>query len=758
MFWFALSACAGAAVGEAASWAAYARGGWPVWAWAALACAVLLTNARLRGISGAGLVLAGAAAGLACAVAQGAWWMAAVASATGPGSPCRWEGVVVRDPEADERGATLVVRLDGRRWRGGSVRVTLPPDTPLPEMGRRVRFGARLRAPGTEGVRGRVAARRGEVGSGRAWGYEARGWRPGGVGKLLRWRSATTRAVARIRGPGGDLLTGVLVGDRRRVAETPLEEDFRLLGLSHVLAVSGDQLGLACAGALLVLRRLRVPRKAQAACGVVVGGCFTVVTGLQVPTLRALLMVVIVALAAMLGRRSDPLAALAVAVTVMVVADPRCVHDVGFRLSVCAVGSLVLLGGLVSAWARCAAPPRLAGVSTVAACTLLAQTASLPVAAPVFGMVSVAAPLANVMVLPLVPVALWVATPGALVRPLAPAVGDWLLRCAAAVLRFAATLADAVAGLPGAAVPLDVTSSVCAAVVGTVFVAAWWLWPPPTPRRARAAAGAALSVSLLLALGPPVPRSATLVAMDVGQGDALLVRDRGRSLLVDCGPNETSLRKALARQGVRRLDGVVLTHPHDDHTGGFGALSMLRVGWVGVPSFCEDAFARQRGVAARMPAPPRWLRLAAGQRFVLGSTSLRVVWPPKAPASELSANDGSVVLLLERGETGILLTGDIEQPAQGEMPAIGRVDVLKVPHHGSSNGIAEDSARQWRPALALVSVGADNRFGHPSPSALQLLRRAGSTVRRTDLQGDLTVTTGRRGIVLSCSRRPSRAP
>lgn len=753
LVWVAGGMWAGATWAEAAVWERWC-GGRP-WALIALACGAGALCAIAVRVRAARALAAGIVVGAVASACYGLGWMSAGARVRDAGA-CEWRGVVVGDAQPGAWGTYVRVRLSGGAGSGWLVGVAWPEGTAVPEMGERVAFGAVFKAAEPARAGARTRARAGEIGSGSAWTARSEG-RAGGVGgAILALRAEVRRRLDRVRGPGGDLMCGVLLGDRRRVADTPLADDFRSLGLSHLLAVSGDHLAIACVAAAAVLTALGAGRRTRLAGTVAAGAVFAVLTGLQMSALRAMAMLATGTVVATGGRRTDPAGALAAAAIALVTERPWCVFDMGLRLSVLAVAGLAVFGGLAAWWVRVA----LGGmerVSAPVAMTLVAQAATAAVALPAFGMFSPIAPLANAIVVPLVSAGL-VAGLAAVVLDLASSrLGTIALSAASLPMRGAAEAAAILARAPGAAVPVDVPAVVVWAVVAASASWLWVRWPRPRRAGARRTATVVAVLSAALAAGPPAI-GASVTVLDVGQGDAVLVRDGGRTMLVDTGPDGASLRRALGRHGVRAIDVLVLTHAHDDHTGGAeGLAGVVPVGWVGVPGVVA---AGDEGGAVEAPesfasdgGAPR--ALTAGDRWRLGRTEVTVVWP-RADARPERENDRSVVLHLRRGAFDAVLTGDAEADPQRAIVAgglSGPAEVLKVPHHGSVNGLGAEGLALWRPAAALVSVGAGNRFGHPDAEVVGMLETSGARVLRTDRNGDLVVSVGRDGFRVRTGRR-----
>ncbi len=677
------------------------------------------------------------------------------------GRPAHARQVVVR---AQLRAAEIA----GRRWRAGGGVVVLAPAQQWSGLlpGQLVRARGLLAPPGRADL---------TVALLRVGGPPEVLSEPGAVQRVAHLLRSGLREASVVLDPGpAGLLPALVVGDTTAMVPA-VEQAFRDAGLAHLTAVSGMNVAILC-GAVLGAARLAGagPRGAAVLAGVVLLG-YVVVCGPSPSVLRAAVMGAVTLLALVLGRRRSALPALSAAIIGLLLAEPELGGDAGFALSVLATGGLVLIApGWAEALRRRRVP---AGIAEALAVPAAAYVVTAPVIAGLSGRLSLVAVVANLLAAPAVAPATVLGGLAALAAPLhggsaavlvqlaGPSVG-WL----GGIGRHAAAVPDGVVGWPD-----GVRGGVLLAVVATVLLLA--LRAP----RLRVLAAAVLLGALLVLVptryttpGWP-PAGWAVVACDVGQGDALVLATAqpGRAVLVDTGPEPGPVAGCLDRLGVRQLALVVLTHLHADHIGGLaGALRGREVAAVALGSGRSPYWAFTDVSRTTSAAGARLVALSAGQRLAWPGLVIDVLAPsgPPAPVVATDAHDAddvdgsdvnndSVVLRATTRAGSVLLTGDVELAAQAELLRSGadlRADVLKVPHHGSPY-TSEEFLRAVRPRVALVSVGAGNSYGHPSPEILGALRRMGTRVLRTDIGGDLAVTRTR-GLPAAASRGDPRRP
>ncbi|MBF4163324.1 ComEC/Rec2 family competence protein [Nocardioides acrostichi] len=559
-------------------------------------------------------------------------------------------------------------------------------------------------------------------------------------------RASLRESVAHRPEPERILVPALVSGDDAGLDEG-VADDFRATGLTHLLAVSGTNLTLVVGFLLLAARWLGVRGRWLLLVGAL-GICgFVLLARTEPSVLRAATMgaVGLVALSRDGPRRSG--GALGVAVLVLLLLDPRLATSVGFALSVLATAGIVWLAppwrdALVRWMPRWAAEALAVPIAAQLACT--------PVVAAISGQVSLAAVMANLAAAPVVAPATVLGLLGGLVGLVLPPVGRALGWLASWCVTWIVAVAEHGAALPTAAIGWG-TGPWALLLLTVLTVAAALLGPRVVGRPLPACLLAGVLV-VVIVVRPPTPswplHDWVLVACDVGQGDALALRAGPSSaVVIDTGREPEPVDACLRGLGVRDVPLLVLTHFHADHVSGIeGVLDGRHVEQVLVTTDLDPTTGvAEVEAAAREAGVPMRAATALGE-WQVGDVRLRSLWPaPGAvhdgPGDGSTANDASIVLLAEVDGLRILLTGDVEPPGQEaiaqEVPDLS-VDVLKVPHHGSRYQ-DESFLTGLRARLALVSVGADNDYGHPNEPMLDDLRAAGMRVYRTDLDGSIAV-------------------
>ena len=603
------------------------------------------------------------------------------------------------------------------------------------------------------------------------------------------------------------LMEATLVGATSKV-EKIWTEDFRKTGTYHALVIAGLHVTVLAGVLLFLMRMCFIPRMQALIITAVAAWMYAFVSGWNAPVVRAAAGFTLYTIARYFYRRGRVLNLLAAVAFAYLFFDPSQLFDAGFQLSFLSVAAIAVLaapimeatsGPLIHGLQRIdetpgdpRLPPRVAGFRVEL--RLLAETASyyvrLPVNAILFALayacravlfmydmavisatmqIGLALPMAiyfhrvsfsgvsaNVIVVPLLSLAVPVGFAAILTGwHWIAAIGNWLLFASAVIARWHLRW-EPDWRIPDP--PLWLSLAFTAALLGLAFVirARWrWRWPVV----------AAVAVTFALVVRHPFPPSIVagsmeLTAIDVGQGDGLLAAfPDGKLMLIDGGGipsfgkktkskidiGEDVISPYLWSRSIRRVDVVVATHAHEDHTGGLGALidnfhpSEL---WTGAnpPSPVWDelaAHARRRGV--------KIVPMRAGRAFKYGGATIEVLSPPpEYSPGDSPMNNDSLVLRIAYGERSFLLTGDLEAPLERglvESGALRHVDVLKVGHHGSKTSSTEPFLEALRPEFAVISDGFENSFHHPHPSVLARLSAHHAEILRTDRDGLITIRT-----------------
>ncbi|HEY5941756.1 MAG TPA: ComEC/Rec2 family competence protein [Solirubrobacterales bacterium] len=546
-----------------------------------------------------------------------------------------------------------------------------------------------------------------------------------------------------------ELARGFVLGEDEGI-DARTEEDFRRSGLAHLLAVSGQNVTLLALLAMPLLGAFGVPLRERLLWVLALIAVYVPVAGAGPSIQRAAVMGAVGVLATLGGRRSSRIYALALAALATLSVDPGIAADVGWQLSFAAVLGILLLASPLrraiagrvgeGAWRRALAE----GVAVTVAATL----ATAPLIAFHFERLSTTTLVANVLALPAVAPAMWLGMCGAGLAQVPGVPLEPLNGINALLLAYIAQVAAWCAAPEWAELEVHLSGlGMAAAYAGLgVGLLCCWRWPR------YAVALAAIGLALLLPLpvggraedGPPP--GLRVEVLDVGQGDAILFQPAGApAVLVDGGPPGEGLARKLEGAGVSSLGAAIATHDQSDHVGGIEEI----LGVVPVEHLVYARLGREliaRGAAAG--AEP--VRVAAGRELCSGRLCLQVLWPPPellvGGGSSGDPNHLALVIEARWRDFRMLLTADAE--AESVPIEAGPVDVLKVAHHGSEDAGLGALLDLVRPRLAVISVGSDNPYGHPTPQTLATLARHRIPTLRTDDDGAIEIDVDGRGFRL----------
>jgi competence protein ComEC len=536
---------------------------------------------------------------------------------------------------------------------------------------------------------------------------------------------------ARLRG----VLVALAIGDQDAIAPEDWDVFWRT-GVGHLMSISGLHItmlaGLGFALARFAWVRvpalaLRIPaRKAAVVVATLVALAYTLMTGFAVPAQRTFVMLATMAACVLLDRHGSPSRMLAAAALAVLLLDPWAVLAPGFWLSFGAVASIF--------YAMALRTGRQGHFGSAVGEQVAVTLAMVPMVVALFQQVSLVSPVANAFAIPIVSlVVVPLAIAGAFLE-LAP-----LLDAAHALMLWLMTPLEALADLPQAMVESHAPAAwtVAAAVVGC----AWLLAPRGVPMRSLGA----IWLVPLFAVAPPPPAwgEAWIDVLDVGNGLAVVVRTANHALAYDAGPAwsddaDTGNRIVvpfLRGEGIAHLDGLVVSHADDDHSGGAISIAAARD-----PPWLLSPLPRTHPLQVMFDDSRR---CEAGIRWSWDGVEFTVMHPGAGAYDEVPGrrvrkeNDRSCVLRVASRSAAVLLTGDVEARGEGEM--IARADALLVPHHGSKTSSTPAFLDAVAPSVVVASVGYRNRFGHPNPLVAARYASRGLNLRRTDREGALRI-------------------
>jgi competence protein ComEC len=679
---------------------------------------------------------------------------------------------VVRHPWGDE----CELALDTGPHVELVVRASLEP-------GDRVRVRGRLepfdepRNPGEASAR-ELAAERGLAG--RLVDAELLARTPAGswdvaslLPRLRAWAGSIVRK--RVPEPQASILAGALWGERGSLPRD-LKLEFQETGTVHILVTAGLHLGVVAMLSASLCGLLGIPRVTASLATIATIWCYAAVSGAHLPSLRAATMITVALAARACGARALSWNCFAVAAIVVAAFWPAAIGGASFALSFSCVAAILLFAEHIAGWCERHAVPGFA--AEACALTVATQIGVWPLTAQTFLTVAPYAVVANLAVVPVVGSTMILGL-AQIATDRLPLVPDALAAIDTGLLTWIAGAVGTIASLPGAHLAI---ASPPAWSIACYDVAAIGAAAALARRRTTLALGAfALGTILVVAPAYAAPTPFSIVALDVGQGDGIVIRTpRGHTLMIDTGgrleigSDEESSAEAvgertvvpyLIRSGVRHVDGIILTHPHGDHVGGCApVLRELGADWIadGGQTYGGHAYRDCIATARMQHVPIRYPRAGDVWRTDDGVT-LRFLAPSEPYIADTGddVNENSIVVMLEYRGFRTLFMGDAGQNSEARLLASGvdlRADILKVGHHGSAYASTPEFIAAVHPKIAIISVGRHNRFGHPAPRTLATLRAAGVTVYRTDRCGAIAANPMLTSSVLTCPPQESQGP
>ena len=563
------------------------------------------------------------------------------------------------------------------------------------------------------------------------------------------------------------LVAGLTIGDDSGLSNSTKDE-LKVVSLTHLSAVSGTNCAIVLAGTALLLGLLPIRRSIRLLLSFGVIFAYLALVGPEPSVLRASVMVAAVLAGFLFGRRVPPLDALSLAVIILLIYQPSLSLDYGFALSALAtLGLLVLAPKLVEFLER-KMPRWLAIVISV---SLAAQIACLPVLLMLQPTIPVYSILANVIAEPLVAPITVIGLVACLVSPVFPVITLALCQIASLPAQVILFVAHQLSNAPSASIAW--VSDVSGIFLAVFLVGCIWVFFVSKKSIHKRFAGIAASIVLLslfaqsssfaLQRGNFYSGDFTLVNCDVGQGDALVIKSQGQVAVVDVGREDPAIDSCLTGLGISKIDLLVLTHYDLDHIGGvLGAVTGREVALALLTSYSDSRpgadFAQQVLIAQGIPM----VQSEKGMAGSLGDYEWLVLAPHRGAPETEDSNDASTSMYWTDSKIALFTLADSGERAQlrmgSEWGALlesdfgSKIVVVKVAHHGSRDQ-APEFYEAIHPEIALISVGQQNSYGHPTKRTLDLFARLGSQVLRTDEMGAIGISETESGLEVAIAGR-----
>ncbi len=574
--------------------------------------------------------------------------------------------------------------------------------------------------------------------------------------------------------PQAALLSGILLGNEDQIPPA-LEEQFRISGLSHIIAISGFNIAIL---AVILLRGSQPFVGRRWSAWVALGGVaiYTVLVGAEASVVRAAIMAAIFIFATrFMGRPTFAPAGLFTAAMVMTLANPHILWEVGFQLSFAATLGLMIYFNPWKSWLESGiqkfafpvpAKQLASFLGDVLLATLAAMLLTMPLVIYHFQQLSVVSPLANFFTLPAQPGVMSWGIISTITGMVFPAAGELVAWTVWPFLTYTISSARFFASMQSASVPAAISTSGLLAIYALIFGVTWLGWKGRdrrvevlsrvggrTVRRVGLTLSAIMAVIAVTMAFTQPDGNLHISFFDVGQGDATLIQTPGgRSILVDGGLYPSVLNDQIGRAipfWERKIDLVIATHPDDDHVAGLpSVLERYDVGQLITNGQAaeEESYQALLDIAAENAVPIHQAR--AGEIIEIGDgVRLEILNPPsdqRPPTGDHHDNDLSVAFRLTYGDFSLLLTGDAGAAAEREMLASGQplsAVVYKAGHHGAKSSSGESFLGAVQPRYVIVSAGEGNNYGHPHPEVLARAAAGGAQVLRTDELGTIEVVT-----------------
>lgn len=547
------------------------------------------------------------------------------------------------------------------------------------------------------------------------------------------------------------ILIGMIIGDTSETSEE-VENDFKISGISHLLAVSGSNVAYIILAIKFLLNKF-TSRSVSNILTILFIVLFVLISGGSASVVRAAMMAIIAIVSELVSRKSNTLASIATSALVILIYNPFVIYDIGFVLSFCGTIGIVLLNSKISSYLNSKIKSKILKmfIDTFSV-TMSAQIILLPIMWRAFNTISIISLLSNLIVVPLTGVITILGIAIYFVGLIYMPVARILSYSIYVLIEFVINVASFCAKISFSQIILPTPSwlfiIIYYMVIYKIFV--------DSERNKSACIMISMLIVAQIIIGI-LPNLCTHINMiDVGQGDCIYMETINKKrILIDGGGSENSdydvgenvLVPYVLDKGTKTIDCIILTHAHEDHIEGLiSVVEKLKVNQiiVGPQPTNEFLYEKLLIVAAENNVPIK--TASKGDKFYIDNVEFEVMHPENNIKFKDDLNNNSLVIKIKVDEITLLITGDIEK--QAEMLIINEnisANILKVAHHGSNTSTSEEFINKVSPQVALIGVGENNNFGHPAENVIERLNKIACNIFRTDNHGEVKLRLFKNG-------------
>lgn len=558
------------------------------------------------------------------------------------------------------------------------------------------------------------------------------------------------------------LISAIVCGQRIDLNSSELYDSFKNCGLAHLVAVSGAHLSLVIALLVLVLKKFKIKKWLI----ILIQSFFILVylicAAIPISAIRAAVMTYIAIFSFFGKRRPAPLNAIAICIFVLIGLNPITSVSLSFVLSASSTLGIILFSRLFEYIINCLSNKIPKFINNALALTIASGICSQLISIAFFTQIPLIAPIANIIAAPLFGLlcgmGLVSCVFASIFKDVLPIITTILINVSYFISQCMCWIVEILSKIPFACIPakLDlyfaILISTCLAFLLYKFWDKFKYIKSIFQKKIRVFGLCVITVCSIICLISFLPSSSQtqLIMLDVGQGDSIYLSSKGKNFLIDTGNQDNKLKDNFAQLGITHLDGVLITHPDDDHCGSLDVIENM----IDVNNFyiakdlltctddnCKKLLKNINKIVNQESIIP----LNVGDKINFGEIEMNVIWPDKYKDNGGNCDSLTVIANIDLNNDGsiesrALLCGDAEKEEISQMlkyNRIPKIDIYKCGHHGSKNALEQNLADSIKPKISLISVGEKNRYGHPASSTISLLEKSGSKIYRTDKSGTI---------------------